>query len=463
MKFMRRLSALTLFCAILGSSPASLLAEDWAYDLTYKEALAKAKKEKKLVFIDFFTTWCGPCKMMDRDTFANKEVLAWLSEHAVGLKVDAERNTRLAMRFNVTAYPTLVFVRSDGKEVGRVAGYVGPAAFLDEAEGARTGKDALTRAKEKLEAAGKNNPTARLEFARVLFQNRNFAEAAEHYLWCLDQGLEHDPEFERLRLTVLMEELYQLTNYHRPLLKEIAQRRDAAEKKLRSEVKAADLAAEYHAFNMILGESEKTAELYQWMKKNHADWPARQKLVRAMLPEKLEAREYDWLDQEMDLDAQLTSMIAEHQAELEKLKARKTLEPSEREDLVANLKRYYSFRMTDFYQVAIGAKKPEKANAIAERILKFDNSADTLNILAWSGYLTQTPVPANLEQAKQAYEMTRGKDGSVVDTYVRLLYEFNKKAEAKKILDKGLKEVQDPQERQMLLNCKMNLRLTASS
>jgi len=233
------------------------------------------------------------------------------------------------------------------------------------------------------------------------------------------------------------------------------------EKKLRKDAEADELAREYHAFNQVLRESDKTRKLYTWMKKNHPDWPAVPKLLLAMLPEQLDQQAYDWLYREMDLDAQMKTMLAEYETEREKLETDKDVDDTDRKELLDTLKRYYSFRLTDFYQVALGAGQHEHTEKLSRKILAFNDSADVLNVLAWSGYLTEKPVKVNLEQARKAYEMTEGKDASIVDTYVRLLYEFDQKDKAATILDKALESVEEGQGKAMLMHCKQSLGLAA--
>lgn len=101
--------------------------------LSFDDALAAAKKDNKVVMVDFFTTWCPPCKKLDQVTWQDPRVIAWLGEKSVALKIDAEKETALAARFGVNAYPTMVFVEPDGREIGRVMGYLPPAQFLDQA------------------------------------------------------------------------------------------------------------------------------------------------------------------------------------------------------------------------------------------------------------------------------------------------------------------------------------------
>ena len=90
----------------------SLMAQTNFRDITYKEALAAAKAEKKLVFIDFYTSWCGPCKMMMKNIFPLKEVGNYLNSKFVCIKIDAEKGEgpELAKRYQVKAYPTFVAI-----------------------------------------------------------------------------------------------------------------------------------------------------------------------------------------------------------------------------------------------------------------------------------------------------------------------------------------------------------------
>jgi tetratricopeptide (TPR) repeat protein/thioredoxin-related protein len=97
----------------------------------FAEILKKAKAEKKPVMIDVYTVWCGPCKLMDRTTFADPAVIAWTKANVVPARLDAERGEgrRVAIRHAVFSFPTVLFLDPDGNEIDRLLGAFGPAEF----------------------------------------------------------------------------------------------------------------------------------------------------------------------------------------------------------------------------------------------------------------------------------------------------------------------------------------------
>ncbi len=95
---------------------------------SFEEALEKAEEEDKLVFVDVYTTWCGPCKVMAQTVFPDQEVGEYFNARFINFKLDAEDETidgpRISNTYDVSAYPTLLFLNPDGTEIGRgVAGY----------------------------------------------------------------------------------------------------------------------------------------------------------------------------------------------------------------------------------------------------------------------------------------------------------------------------------------------------
>ncbi|GMV96122.1 MAG: hypothetical protein AMXMBFR83_04910 [Phycisphaerae bacterium] len=134
-----------LSCWFLAGSPIVLGLEGPFVAMTLEQARARAEQEQKVVFVDFYATWCGPCKLLDQTTWKDEKVVAWLKEKTIPLKLDAEVEMRAADAYRVTGYPTLVFLRPDGREIGRLEGYLSAAEFI------RAGNEILAK---------KDNPDA---------------------------------------------------------------------------------------------------------------------------------------------------------------------------------------------------------------------------------------------------------------------------------------------------------------
>ncbi len=92
----------------------------------------RAKKEGKMVFIDFYGTWCPPCKYLDREVFSNPDVEGYMEARFVCVKLDVDSKVgrKYADRLEVISLPTLMFVRADRKIVDRIEGALSPEDFL---------------------------------------------------------------------------------------------------------------------------------------------------------------------------------------------------------------------------------------------------------------------------------------------------------------------------------------------
>jgi thioredoxin 1 len=110
---------------------------DWGQ--SYHVALERAGKENKLVMVDIYADWCPPCKLLDRDTFGNKDVQAKLSNGFIAVKIDIEKNKEgleLAKQFGGEMIPHILFLDSGGKRISESIGYLPPKEFLKELEDA---------------------------------------------------------------------------------------------------------------------------------------------------------------------------------------------------------------------------------------------------------------------------------------------------------------------------------------
>ena len=109
------------------------------FEGTWKEAMEKAKQEEKLLFIDCYAKWCGPCKAMAKNTFTVKEVGEYYNENFINLKLDMEEADGVSFghKYAVSAYPTLYFLDGEGKIVKKMMGGQRPDGLI------QLGKDAI--------------------------------------------------------------------------------------------------------------------------------------------------------------------------------------------------------------------------------------------------------------------------------------------------------------------------------
>ena len=119
--------------------------------MTMNEALEAQKEDPKKIFMDVYTTWCGPCKLMDRNTFKNPQVISFINDNYYAVKFNAEgtepidyqgfvytnpnyeegKRGRNATHFfadalNLYGYPSIVFFRKDGTLIQALPGYKSP-------------------------------------------------------------------------------------------------------------------------------------------------------------------------------------------------------------------------------------------------------------------------------------------------------------------------------------------------
>ncbi|SKB45216.1 Thioredoxin-related protein [Salegentibacter holothuriorum] len=120
--------------------------------MSMNEALAAQEKEPKKIFMDAYTVWCGPCKMLDKNTFSHSDVIEFVNENYYPVKFNAEGNEeidfkgqlfenpqydpekkkrrnsphQLARALKITGYPSLVFFDEEANLIAPIAGYRTP-------------------------------------------------------------------------------------------------------------------------------------------------------------------------------------------------------------------------------------------------------------------------------------------------------------------------------------------------
>ena len=146
------------------------------WQASFESALARAAKEEKPLMVDFETEWCGFCKKLDRETYGNEQVIRFVQQFFIAVKVDGDKRTDLRDKYSVEGYPTIVFLSPQAVELKRIVGYRPPSDFL--AEAGKAARSSTTLAKLKEEAASRpDDADAQRAYARALFASGNTSEA----------------------------------------------------------------------------------------------------------------------------------------------------------------------------------------------------------------------------------------------------------------------------------------------
>ena len=145
---MKKLLILTIALCSISVSAQKI---NW---MSLEDAVAAQKETPKKIFIDAYTVWCGPCKMLDKNTFSNKDVAAYVNKNYYAVKFNAEGNAtinfkdqkfsnpnfdpnksgrnsshQLAGYFGVRAYPTIIFLDEETNLIAPLPGYKTPKQF----------------------------------------------------------------------------------------------------------------------------------------------------------------------------------------------------------------------------------------------------------------------------------------------------------------------------------------------
>ena len=136
---------------------------------SWEEALIEAEKQGKPIFVDCYTTWCGPCKRMAKDVFPKEEVGAFYNEYFINVKMDMEKGEgpSFGKKYPVGAYPTLYYIKSDGEVIMAQRGARQAPEFIE------LGKSALSRIDfsadyRKAYEAGERDPELILSYVKAL-------------------------------------------------------------------------------------------------------------------------------------------------------------------------------------------------------------------------------------------------------------------------------------------------------
>ena len=106
-------------------------------NITLQKALSEAKQQHKLVFLNVYAVWCGPCKLLKKTTFQSDKVASLVNKRFISIDVDVEKGEGIAIakKYQVQAHPLVLVINPEGKVVKRILGYMDADDFYNQIKG----------------------------------------------------------------------------------------------------------------------------------------------------------------------------------------------------------------------------------------------------------------------------------------------------------------------------------------
>ena len=198
MKLLFPIVLTTLFNA--SSSASAETPPVFATDLSFQAGVEKSKAEGKLFLLDAMTSWCGPCKAMDRTTWVDEGLVAWMKDNVIAVQLDMDEHAQVRDGLGIKAYPTIVVFKG-GVEFDRHEGREDATWMRTWLEDIHAGKTNLDRVRESLETARSEDQSKdlcrkRMRLAGQLLAYGEYEEALTENLWLWEKIPTLAPEHE---------------------------------------------------------------------------------------------------------------------------------------------------------------------------------------------------------------------------------------------------------------------------
>ena len=162
---------LTLLCSALLATVYKQNRSIEFRDGTWQEITEQARKEKKMIFVDCYTSSCGPCKMLAKNIFTQDSVADFYNGNFVCFQIDMEKGEgpELAKKYSVAAFPTLLYIDAQGELKHCVVGYQQAGELIQNGRNALIGQNTLPDFQKRYEA-GERDPEFVKEYIEVLYK-----------------------------------------------------------------------------------------------------------------------------------------------------------------------------------------------------------------------------------------------------------------------------------------------------
>lgn len=233
-------------------------------DLSLTDALAKAKREDKLLIIKFTAEWCGPCKQMDKTTWRNQSVFDWAKDNAVIIAVDVDQDTKTSEQHKIKAMPTMVAYR-DGVEFDRTVGYMDSSKTLSWMKDVKDGKSKAAAARERAKDSKGKSVQDRMSDARSLIQAEDYDTALPILIDLWNNMATDEPSMSAVRVSFFVGDIANACSDHAPTRDAFIKIRDEDEANLKTNPDY-DTLTDWIVLNNAVGQPEKTLEWFDRVK-----------------------------------------------------------------------------------------------------------------------------------------------------------------------------------------------------
>lgn len=128
--FIKNCLIIFLFLGLIHISIAGNVVSSEIKWASYQDGISSAKTEGKKIFLHFYASWCGYCKVMDQKTFKDIAVIQYLNENFIPIRVDSDQQKELAVQYGVRGLPTNWFLQMDGERIANRPGYISPEQMI---------------------------------------------------------------------------------------------------------------------------------------------------------------------------------------------------------------------------------------------------------------------------------------------------------------------------------------------
>lgn len=232
-------------------------------------ARALAHDEGRLLVLDFTADWCPPCKQMERTTWRDERVIAWIHARAVAVQVDVDLLPTVSRTLEVRAMPTLV-VERDGRELSRATGLMSAGEFLAWLDLAHAGVESLSEEQLSFEPSyddvpdtGPPDPLSRYVAMQQPLREQRYDAVLPELEWLWAHGARVSPGFTGVRLSFLKNTLQVVAEQHPPARASFLGLLESLQGDIDADLVGPQAWADWTALCEALGEQQRLVDWYE--------------------------------------------------------------------------------------------------------------------------------------------------------------------------------------------------------